>query len=73
MPTATLLIKILIIEGDYSHQYISFWQEDRIHAQYPNPFDYIRGGTDGNKVDFFRPDQTLFMEDGSYFKIMVFP
>lgn len=46
-----------------------FWQEDRIHAQYPNPFDYIRGGTDGNKVDFFRPDQTLFMEDGSYFKI----
>lgn len=46
-----------------------FWDADRIHAQYPNPFDYIRGGTQGHKVNYFRPDQTLFMEDGSYFKI----
>lgn len=46
-----------------------FWEEDHIHADYPNPFDYIRGGTDGHKVNFFRTDQTLFMEDGSYFKI----
>lgn len=46
-----------------------FWQADRIHARYPNPFDYIRGGTADHKVNFFRPDQTLFMEDGSYFKM----
>lgn len=46
-----------------------FWRPDRIEAKYSNPFDYIRGGTDGNKVNFFRPDQTLFMEDGSYFKM----
>lgn len=47
----------------------NFWKEDNRNAEYPNPFDYIRGGKDGNKVNFFREDQTLFMEDGSYLKI----
>lgn len=46
-----------------------FWKDDHIHAKYPNPFDYIRGGTDRHQVNFYRPDQTLFMEDGSYLKI----
>ena len=46
-----------------------FWRADRTQAHYPNPFDYIRGGTADHKVNFFRPDQTLFMEDGSYFKM----
>lgn len=46
-----------------------FWKEDHTSAKYPNPFDYIRGGTANHQVNFFRPDQTLFMEDGSYLKI----
>ncbi|BDW78598.1 hypothetical protein BFINE_43930 [Bacteroides finegoldii DSM 17565] len=46
-----------------------FWKEDHIYAKYPNPFDYIRGGTADHQVNFFRPDQTLFMEDGSFLKI----
>lgn len=47
----------------------SFWTQDRVNAKYPNPFDYIRGGRKDHQVNFFRRDQTLFMEDGSYFKI----
>ncbi|MBF0648216.1 SusC/RagA family TonB-linked outer membrane protein [Dysgonomonas sp. GY75] len=46
-----------------------FWGEGNRDAKYPNPFDYIRGGTRDHQVNFFRPDQTLFMEDGSYLKI----
>ena len=46
-----------------------FWKEDHIYAKYPNPFDYIRGGTADHQENFFRPDQTLFMEDGSFLKI----
>lgn len=42
-----------------------FWTPDHTNAKYPNPFDYTRSGT----IDPYRPDQTLFMEDGSYFKI----
>lgn len=43
----------------------NFWTPDNIYADYPNPFDYQRASL----IDPFRADQTLFMEDGSYFKI----
>lgn len=43
----------------------NFWTPDNIHADYPNPYDFRRS----ELIDPFRPDQTLFMEDGSYFKI----
>lgn len=44
----------------------NFWtEENRYNAQYPNPYDY----THANVIDPFRADQTLWMEDGSYFKI----
>lgn len=42
-----------------------FWTKDNTDAKYPNPYDYHRSKI----IDPFRPDQTLFMEDGSYFKI----
>ncbi|MDR3220174.1 MAG: SusC/RagA family TonB-linked outer membrane protein [Dysgonamonadaceae bacterium] len=42
-----------------------FWKKDKTDAYYPNPFDYTRSGI----INPFRNDQTLFMEDGSYFKI----
>lgn len=42
-----------------------FWTKDNINARYPNPYDYHRSSI----IDPFRADQTLFMEDGSYFKI----
>ena len=44
----------------------NFWTEDnRYNAQYPNPYNYIH-----NKIiDPFREEQTLFVEDGSYFKL----
>jgi len=34
-------------------------------AQYPNPYDFRRAGT----LNPFRTNQTLFLEDGSYWKI----
>lgn len=43
----------------------NFWTADNRIADYPNPFDYIRYST----MEPFRANQTLFMEDGSYFKI----
>lgn len=44
----------------------NFWTEDnRYNAVYPNPFDYIHAEV----IDPFRTDQTLFLEDGSYFKL----
>src|SRR5690606_30155069 len=44
----------------------NFWTPDnREGAVYPNPFDYTRV----NIVKPYRANQTLFMEDGSYFKI----
>jgi TonB-linked SusC/RagA family outer membrane protein len=42
-----------------------FWTPNNTSAAYPNPFDYTRN----NLIQPFRQDQTLFMEDGSYFKI----
>lgn len=41
-----------------------FWMQEGDNAQYPNPFNYQR--QIGLKP--FRANQTLFMEDGSYFK-----
>ena len=44
----------------------NFWTEtNRYGAEYPNPFDY----THAKVIQPFREDQTLFLEDGSYFKI----
>ena len=42
-----------------------FWTPTNVHADYPNPYDYQHSSV----IDPFRADQTLFMEDGSYFKI----
>lgn len=44
----------------------NFWTENnRYNAIYPNPYNYHH-----NKViDPFREEQTLFLEDGSYFKL----
>ncbi|QNA45720.1 SusC/RagA family TonB-linked outer membrane protein [Lacibacter sediminis] len=36
-----------------------------VNAQYPNPFDFRRAGV----MQPFRSNQTLFLEDGSYWKI----
>ncbi|RFS22062.1 SusC/RagA family TonB-linked outer membrane protein [Chitinophaga silvatica] len=44
---------------------INYWKAYGNDASYPNPFDYTRAGA----VQPFRGDQTLFQEDGSYFKI----
>jgi TonB-linked SusC/RagA family outer membrane protein len=44
----------------------NFWTPTNRHnATYPNPFDY----THARVIQPFRKNQTLFMEDGSYFKI----
>lgn len=43
----------------------NFWTPDNRVAEYPNPYDYTRA----NMMTPFRANQTLFMEDGSYFKI----
>jgi TonB-linked SusC/RagA family outer membrane protein len=46
------------------HAY-NFWTPENRVAAYPNPYDYTRARI----MDPFRSNQTLFMEDGSYFKI----
>ncbi|WP_291906046.1 SusC/RagA family TonB-linked outer membrane protein [Chitinophaga sp. CB10] len=43
----------------------NYWSKNGDIAKYPNPFDYVRQG----QVRPYRVDQTLFEEDGSYFKI----
>lgn len=43
----------------------NFWTPENRDADYPNPYDFTRS----KLINPFRPDQTLFMEDGSYFKI----
>ncbi|MDR3244846.1 MAG: SusC/RagA family TonB-linked outer membrane protein [Prevotellaceae bacterium] len=43
----------------------NFWTPVNTNAEYPNPFDFTRSRV----MNPFRRDQTLFMEDGSYFKI----
>ena len=44
---------------------MNYWQKPGDVAAYPNPYDYTRY----NFYSPFRYDQTLFQEDGSYFKI----
>lgn len=44
---------------------IDYWKQSGSNATYSNPFDYTRAGA----VNPYRVDQTLFQEDGSYFKI----
>jgi TonB-dependent starch-binding outer membrane protein SusC len=44
---------------------MDYWKGNGGSARYSNPFDYTRSGL----VNPFRGDQTLFQEDGSYFKI----
>lgn len=43
---------------------LDIWTEDNTVAYFPNAFDFRRYGY----IDPFRYDQTLFQEDGSYFK-----
>lgn len=42
-----------------------YWKKLGDNATYPNPYDYVRYNT----TKPFRYDQTLFQEDGSYFKL----
>lgn len=51
---------VLVPIGAYN-----FWTPDNRIAEYPNPYDYTRVDI----MDPFRSNQSLFMEDGSYFKI----
>ncbi|SEW52985.1 SusC/RagA family TonB-linked outer membrane protein [Chitinophaga arvensicola] len=44
---------------------IDYWKRSGGKATYSNPFDYTRAGA----INPYRADQTLFQEDGSYFKI----
>jgi len=44
---------------------LNYWKQAGDRAVYPNPFDYSRSAA----INPFRPDQTLFQENGSYFKI----
>ena len=44
---------------------MDYWRQPGDVAIYPNPFDYTRY----NYYSPYRYDQTLFQEDGSYFKI----
>lgn len=43
---------------------LDIWSEDNKSAYFPNAYDFRRYGY----IDPFRYDQTLFQEDGSYFK-----
>ncbi len=42
-----------------------YWKGPGDEALYPNPYSFLRGG----RISPFRFDQTLFQEDGSYWKI----
>jgi TonB-linked SusC/RagA family outer membrane protein len=42
----------------------NYWKKSGDQATYPYPFDYQQN----RAIDAFRYNQTLFMEDGSYFK-----
>jgi len=45
---------------------LDVWSSGNTSAYFPNPFDFRRTSF----IDPFRYDQTLFQEDGSYFKFM---
>jgi hypothetical protein len=44
---------------------LDYWQRAGDVSKYSNPFDYTRFGG----INPYRPDQTLFQEDGTYFKL----
>ncbi len=44
---------------------VAYWVRPGQIASFPNPYDYTRSGA----ISPYRWDQTLFQEDGSYFKI----
>jgi TonB-linked SusC/RagA family outer membrane protein len=44
---------------------LNIWRNPGDNAIYPNPYSFSRAG----QIQPFRPDQTLWAEDGSYFKI----
>lgn len=43
----------------------NYWKQPGDNAQYPNPFDFLNTNT----IRPFRYNQTLFLEDGSYWKL----
>lgn len=43
----------------------NFWTQNGDVSDFPNPYDYTRN----EAINPFRPNQTLFLEDGSYLKI----
>ena len=44
---------------------LNYWKQPGDQATYPNPFDYTRTGI----INPFRSEQSLFMSNGTYFKI----
>lgn len=44
---------------------LNYWKQSGSNATYSNPFDFTRASA----VNPYRPDQTLFQEDGTYFKL----
>lgn len=44
---------------------MDIWRQPGDHSVYPNPYSFSRY----NQIQPLRPDQTLWAEDGSYFKI----
>lgn len=44
---------------------LDYWKNSGDVAMYGNPLDFVRSGI----IDPFRIDQTVFQEDGSYFKL----
>ncbi|HMI02810.1 MAG TPA: SusC/RagA family TonB-linked outer membrane protein [Pedobacter sp.] len=44
---------------------LNYYSPGAVNATYPNPFDYTRTGT----INPFRSNQSIFQEDGTYFKL----
>ncbi|MBC8054197.1 MAG: SusC/RagA family TonB-linked outer membrane protein [Sphingobacteriaceae bacterium] len=44
---------------------VNYWKQSGDISEFPNPFDFNRAAA----INPFRVDQSLFQEDGSYFKI----
>lgn len=44
---------------------LNYWKQSGDQAAYPNPFDYTRTGI----ISPFKSEQSLFMSNGTYFKI----
>ncbi|HMI04423.1 MAG TPA: SusC/RagA family TonB-linked outer membrane protein [Pedobacter sp.] len=53
------------LQGLVPLEEFKYWQSLGDNAKYPNPYDYTRFSF----TNPFRYDQTLFQEDGSYFKL----